>query len=204
MIYLVGGAPRLGKSTVAREAMKRLSVSWESTDTIRSAVNAALSPASRARFLPFASVADHDEVFRRATETIIEQQLTEARTLEGPLEAYLADHAMTDEPIILEGLHLTPAFIKKIAESRPFNNKIRAVMLLAPTTEILLRDIQASHGHHDWLRGKSDETHKAAVEFILQFSKRLESEIDENLVAVIRRSDDFARDTAAAVTALIE
>jgi cytidylate kinase len=38
MIYLIGGAPRCGKTTIAKKLSKKLLISWISADTIESMI----------------------------------------------------------------------------------------------------------------------------------------------------------------------
>ncbi|MSU76415.1 hypothetical protein EXS54_03025 [Patescibacteria group bacterium] len=202
MIYLIGGAPRLGKSSVAKELMKKLSVPWESTDTIRSAVYQAMDPATRDARLPFANVQDHIEVFKRPTDTLIEEHYTEAKSLAASIEAYAGDHVMTDEPLILEGLHLTPGLVKQLQTSDKFHNQTKTLFITVTDKEMLLAGIKASMGHHDWLRGKPADTLTAAVEFIFQFSESLQSEALNEGYEIIERTNDFSKDIKKAVSLL--
>ncbi|KKW32707.1 MAG: hypothetical protein UY76_C0019G0017 [Candidatus Uhrbacteria bacterium GW2011_GWA2_52_8d] len=48
MIYLIGGAPRTGKSIISTLLMRQLFVSWLSTDVLRTIINDATPSEERA------------------------------------------------------------------------------------------------------------------------------------------------------------
>ena len=204
MIYLIGGAPRLGKSSVARELLKRQTIPWESTDTIRSAVNEALAPGARKEKLPFADVDDHTEVFQRPIDTLITQQLTEAESLQGPIRAWMADHVRAGDPATLEGVHLLPSFVARLQRQDVFQGQLRVIFLVADDKDLLVEGMRADTSPHNWLRGKSSETVEAAADFILVFSRRIEEDAQANGFEVITRTGDLSGDIARCTKHLLQ
>ena len=56
MIYLIGGAPRCGKTTFSKRLAAKKRIPWISTDLIESIVAEYMSPAERQKGFPLANV----------------------------------------------------------------------------------------------------------------------------------------------------
>ena len=114
MIYLIGGPPRCGKTTLARHVSRRIGISYLSVDSLESVVYHYLSPAERAARLPELPGGYDARYATNTIDTIIQLYRTRARTLWPALQV-LSHFALAQEqdpriPDLIFGLILVQFF----------------------------------------------------------------------------------------------
>lgn len=97
MIYLIGGPPRCGKTTVAKLLSKKLDIPWISTHTLESIVSVTLKQAYGAEDKGITEAFPKDEI-RKATEHSNDRMYTEY-TPEEIAQAYIKQAGATSEAI---------------------------------------------------------------------------------------------------------
>lgn len=126
-IFLIGGAPTAGKTTVARALGGRLGIPWISTDQIRRIMRAATSRKENPRlFGP--EVHDAQRFLTEfSPEQVVDLAYQEAEAVwPGVRRFILADHLWT-EGFIVEGVNLLPHLIAPDLAKEP---EIQATFLI--------------------------------------------------------------------------
>lgn len=119
--YLIGGAPRTGKTTRAYELAKEHVTKPLSTDAIAGII---METAGRDRYPALFYVRDHQsaESFYRQYDTperALEVGIAAGRQLEEPIIIVLKRLLPDWRTVILEGVAITPAFVERLERAFP-------------------------------------------------------------------------------------
>jgi 2-phosphoglycerate kinase len=180
MLYLIGGAPRLGKSIVAKKLANENRTSWLSTDAL-----CAMLP--NAAGMLFA-----DEVDRPAAD-IVQKLWNEAESMGHPLRLFIEHIAPSQDELILEGVHLLPSLVRHIRDAHPAG--VRSVFVLSSKRDVVLSSLRADTRANNWLRDASDGAREKMADFIVGYSDEVRKRIQpEEHASVFERTGDFQND----------
>lgn len=204
MIYLIGGAPRLGKSIVAKRLMAKLVVSWMSTDALRDVLYETADPERRTALFPFAEDFSADRWLRRTTEEILKDQWHEGESMSKAIRAFVEHQADANEPFILEGVHILPELVGELQKDPKLNGQVRAMFIAGTDASVVQEGLRANKSPSDWLRGASDDVRKAVVSFAVAFSEKVEAEATRFGLPIFERTRNFDADMEAVINTLVE
>lgn len=203
MIYLIGGAPRLGKSILAKALMKRTGTPWLSSDALRSAFYAMTPKEQRDTLFPCEGAEDNDKVFKKSITSTVREQIVEAHLMQKGIRGCLQQHLDTGNPFILEGVHLLPkdvaAFIQRNSAQK---KKIRVLYLVDSDQKNVLRGLLANTDPHDWLKGAKPKTYEKVAEFIVAFNEYIQKEAKKYRLPVFMRTSHFQKDVRVCIKTL--
>ncbi len=115
MIYLIGGPPRCGKTTLARRLARVTGAPLLTIDHLEGAVYHYLPPGERARAMPrFAEATNNDRYAAHSVDEIVAMLRTCAWSM-WPAAHILMHCALEgDRDLILDGYHLEPRFLAEL------------------------------------------------------------------------------------------
>jgi hypothetical protein len=114
MIYLIGGPPRCGKTTLARALSARTGASWLSLDQLESAIIYYIPPPDRAAALPFLPGSIDEKYAAFSPQQFLEQFKAIARTIWPGIHILIHYALEENRDLILEGYQLEPAFLREL------------------------------------------------------------------------------------------
>ncbi len=115
MLYLIGGPPRCGKTTVARQLARMTGASLLPLDNIESAIYHYLSPEERAATMPqFAEETNNDRYSAHTVPEIIAMLQTCARALWPAIHILMHSCLESDRDVILDGYHFEPRVLAEL------------------------------------------------------------------------------------------
>lgn len=183
MIYMIGGAPRCGKTILARRLAKELGISWISADTLESIAKSYVPLEKQAAMFP------KDEI-REKTKSSNDIMYTEF-SADQICDAYIAQSKVTrkavsmliecmisdGEGIIIEGHQLHPELMDELAKNFGAKN-IRAVVLIKNNVDQIVETARAGKETNDWfIKKTTDPTiHYKIAEMIAKYSDYFKSE----------------------------
>ncbi|MFA5062156.1 MAG: hypothetical protein WC526_03345 [Patescibacteria group bacterium] len=195
MLYLIGGAPRVGKSIIAKQLMKEKGIPWLSTDVLRSICYDLTPEELREELYPYVGVTDNDIVFSQPLDVIVKQQITEAESMKPSIETFIKHQIDVRENFILEGVHLLPKHIADFYKENPeLQDQIKVLFIVDTDPENILKGLQMNTSHFDWLSGAKPNTYRAVAEFVAKFSKYIEEEVNKYDMILYSRTSDFVID----------
>lgn len=160
MIYLIGGAPRTGKSTLAKLLVKRDAIPFLSTDVILHMVSDTLPELRLTK--PYADI---PEKF-------------------GPFVANLVKHVQSSHAdYAIEGDLLTPKYVSELQKI----HDIRSCFLGFST--VTLSGIQEHVGENDWLADLSDADRQSLPGQIMERSRSLQRECEQYGIRYVDMAD---------------
>lgn len=174
MIYLIGGPPKCGKTTLAKRLSKELSTPWISTDTLQSVIKLYIDenlidekfPASAQR------CDSNDEKYTTySSDEIIKAYQKQTLTVLPAIDNFIASEIADGTDHIIEGYHLVPCAVDHIKRAYP--NDVKNIFLVRTDKTSLLEDFKKSTTPNDWIieRTQNDETYVKIAEMIAQYSE---------------------------------
>ncbi|MCX6897047.1 MAG: hypothetical protein NTZ16_16485 [Verrucomicrobia bacterium] len=191
MIYLIGGAPRTGKSIVSNLLMRELSIPWLSIDALSTVVHDLTSVAERTEKFPYKGFTSVDQLSESEIQQKVDWQITEANSLQICIDSLVHHQIGVNDNQILEGVHILPQHVRTLLDDPATKDQIRAVFLICEDEAIQLAAMHQNTGHFDWLAGASDETFKSVANFVVAYGQWLKSECDKYQIPYITRGGVF-------------
>lgn len=196
MVYLIGGAPRTGKSIIAHRLMSELTVPWISTDVLRAMVHDLTPEGERLRKFPFKGFDSNDELSALAILEMVRYQVVEAQSLELCLGSLVRHQIAVRDDQIIEGVHLLPEHVKKMMEEPANAEQIKALFIISTDESLQLEAMRNNSSHFDWLSGASDKTYESVAGFVVAYGKWIQEECEKYQLPYFVRRGHFEEENA--------
>ena len=199
MIYLIGGAPRTGKTTLAKRLAKELGIPWISTDALEVMAREYIPEEDFEKYYPYTTLRqekgsrDNDHFYSKHSPKKIVQVLKDQAEITYPaIDAIIANEIDNGNDYILEGYHLLPSFIAKLIKKHGEGN-IKPIFLTRFNPGQFAVDVHKSTTPNDWLLvlTKKEETFVKVGEMVAQYSRIFEEEANKNGFFVLNLDTDF-------------
>lgn len=186
MLYLIGGPPRCGKTTMSARLAKELQVPYFSIDHIASVIPPYIAPERQDESFPLRSLRqkvgnDNDRFFETySAEEIVRVYQRQATTVWPGVRSFI-NYAIEDEhTLILEGWQLLPHFLAEIP-SIERSAHVSIQFLYKIDVEDILSGLKANDPTNDWVlrHTKGDESFMRIAQMISCFGKVIERETGE-------------------------
>jgi hypothetical protein len=173
--YFIGGAPRTGKSTLAKLILRELPAGLISTDEIRTSLRHSV-PASAQPDLYYLDSLNADEakmaeMMRTETFDIIEAADRESAVIWPAVQSFVREHLATGRDVLVEGVAVLPEFIADLN----FDYSVVFLGNQSPAHAALIQDYAREHPD-SWLGGLEPDTIDAFATFSAATSAHIERE----------------------------
>ncbi len=183
MFYLIGGSPRSGKTTIAKNLSKKLGIPWISTDTLESVVMGYVTDDEFDRLFPKTVLRrltnqTNDEMYTTYTsEQIVDAYIEQGNSLAPGIEMFIECEASYNHDYILEGYHILPDLVSKLENK--FN--IKAVFVGREDEVETLESITNHSQENDWVikKTKDAKTYPLIAKTLTVFGSRIKKEAEE-------------------------
>lgn len=183
MIYLIGGAPRVGKSTIARHFAESTLARIVSTDDLENPDD------------PWPSVIFHSDPQKNilTPKERIESVRNEARRIVSNIGDIVDKTIHEHQAMVIEGVHLFPAYVDNF--TRKFgNDTIKAVFIGSTDVEQILAGLARNTSPDNWSEDFDQAVLRQIAVFAKAFSDYLHDESKKYGLIYIERSNDFQKD----------
>ena len=177
MIFLLGGAPRVGKSIISSEIRQKHAVSVVSTDTLSAVLENALSPEATPDLFVFSRfyempVADRVKLMVNDPAELIDYVRRESRVVWKAVETFIRREEDEGRDALIEGAAVLPELVNQL-EDIPYR-----VVFIGNQGSKHKENIKkyAEENEHDWMRGVSDQYVCAFALFVERMSAFIEQE----------------------------
>lgn len=113
-VVLIGGAPRSGKSTVARMLAAKFGYNYLSIDDLGEAIRAVTTKQSHPAFHPMTGYEYKEYYIQLSIEELNADAIAEHHAIWPALESVIRKHALWAEPAIIEGWSLQPEYVASL------------------------------------------------------------------------------------------
>lgn len=209
MVYLVGGPPKCGKTTLAKRFSKKSGIPWISGDILQHIVQDGLTPRELARQFPYSQVkkvtkGSIDTLYKLySSREIIGMYRAAAKAIEKTVGSFVDGVIADGHDYILEGLHIEPEMAAGLIK-RYGKSNIRAIFVVRTNENQFLRDVRKSTTNNDWiLRGaKQAVTGSRIANMICSYGKDVEKKAKKLKLKVFRFDNGFSGRVAQAINYL--
>lgn len=182
MIYLIGGPPRCGKTTLAKALSKKFRIPWVSCDTLESVSSAYMSQDQWSKTHPYSVLRKknrNNDVFYSmySPKKIVGLLTQQAKATFSAIDRFTICEITDENDYIIEGYHIEPRLVAKLIKKYGQEN-IKAVFLTKLDAEKFAQDVKKSTTPNDWLLvlTKKNETFLKVGAMVAEFSRSLEQE----------------------------
>jgi len=209
MIYLIGGSPRCGKTTVAEKLATKTHIPWFPADYLGAAVFQYLTPEQQDDMFPISRVRDEkpgmDYLYTKHTpEEVAGFYRTQAESLWPGLRAFIKYAAMDEQAFILEGYQIWPDLLDELAdETKKF---IKPIFLYKADLAQIEAGFKKSANPGDWLleRTKEEATFAKIALMVAIYGKHTIKEAEKHHMPVFNMDGDFEENIEKIVALITE
>lgn len=194
-VYLIGGPPKCGKTTLAKRISKKLGIPWMSSDTLENIVWAYTPKEQHLALFSHSYLRgdSNDEFYTHHTAEEIVQGYVEQSKATYEAISMMAETYLTDEDdFLVEGYQVTPEIVSRILKK--FGDEhIRTAFLLKRNEEIMLQDFHKSTTPNDWIlrKTKDEATFAKIARMIAMYADFFEQEAKKYNLPVFEMDSDF-------------
>lgn len=183
MFYFIGGAPRVGKTIIAKKLADKLKLSWLSTDTLRGVVR------KTGNFLPDHPInallnkgeEDNQEEFYRDNSSwrTINLQNTESKFVADIVKVFIQESSFLERNFIVEGVALWPPFFD---HEWLDNNAVQFYCVGNTEIKTFSEYSWKNRGPGDWLEKADRKTFERVIRYCADFSKLFHQEAQKKQI----------------------
>ena len=196
MIYLIGGPPRCGKTTLARALSRKLRIPHVPADYLMSVISPYIPGEQMAERLPrwYARVKtgkSNDRLYSEySASEIVGFYVEEAATYWPGIRNFILYALSDSQDFIIEGAQLRPDLVHALLADEGAD-RFRAAFLYKSGPDIA-EGLKASQDPNDWAkRGTAEETYPKIAQMISVFGERVTAMCEEYHLALYDTSADF-------------
>jgi 2-phosphoglycerate kinase len=204
MLYLIGGAPRCGKTTLARQLAQALGCSHVPADYLGSAFANYIPAAELPQRYPAWATATVDQRFATyTTAQIIANYRTKAATVWPGLRAFCEYALAQRHAMVIDGYQLEPRLIQELIDAYP-QLPISAAVLTRTQIDRIRDDLIATTTPDDWIGQSTTQaiTFTRIAEMVSHYSLYFSTEAARYQIASFDMDAGFHNQIAEAVAYL--
>lgn len=153
MIYLIGGAPRCGKTILAKKLAAKKKISWISTDSIWSIIKAVTPEKETKKKFPGFCLACpknkyHFEIYD--PQLLAEKEIIESETIWPGIKAFIKYQIDFKQDFIVEGINLLPKLVNQLKKTNYWKD-IKIVYLVKTDLDKIKQGIPKNKKEFDWI-----------------------------------------------------
>ena len=209
MIYLIGGAPRCGKTTIAQQLSKSLRVSWISADAIESIVASHTPKKDLPKLFPKGVIRhqtrqSNDLMYEQySTQEITDVYIRQSKASWRAIRVLIECSIKEGHDFIIEGHQIHPQLIAQLKEE--FKG-IKGLIIVRTDLDAIVSGALKSTAPNDWFiqKTKNIETYSKMGLMIQAYSQYFIEESSKYHIKVIATDNHFRQQLKKAKDYLID
>ena len=189
MIYLIGGAPRIGKSIIARELANKIDAKFVSTDDLEMPKGG----------LTWPSFSDNPLENTTTPSERVNLQIEISKALEPTIENLITKASYEQKNVVIEGIHLLPSHVVQYIQKY----SAKAIFIGWKDAMAVLAGMAQNDNPNDWLKDANEDVRRQVVGFTVAFSEYIEPEAKKYGLSYIERTENFVEDVKHVISMLI-
>jgi adenylate kinase family enzyme len=182
MIYLIGGPPRCGKTTLAKSLSRTLRCGWIPVDALEIIVSKHTPTEDYKERFPKTVLCeennwDNDPLYDRTpVSEIVDGYRVQGTSSANAIEQFVEHCLYEGHDFIVEGHQLHPSLVAKL--QKRFPAQLRAIFLYKQDVSQILKGFQKNKGSLDWVtqKTKNKQTLSKIADMLSLFGAWFESE----------------------------
>lgn len=202
MIYLIGGAMRIGKSIIGREIAKQSNSSFISTDDICRMVIANISKEEKSEKFPSPAFSANFSENTLSSAERVERQVKSAKSLTPYIEKVIRSAIEENKSIVIEGVHVLPEQVHQLLLDSG-KSQIKYSFLGMMNTESIYQGIVNNTSSENWMKNTPGVVVRQVAEFTRSFSEFIQKECDKYDLKYTERTSNFEEDKRIVIEGLL-
>jgi 2-phosphoglycerate kinase len=200
--YLIGGAPRVGKSHLVLRVIRQHPMFAISADSVRDLLQAALKPSAAPALFELRDISRQEsaisELLKRHPRKAVTLQNDESNIVWPAINALIKSYLEDGQDILVEGVEILPEYLTDI-------NYSHNAIFLGNTSKEHSNEmaIQAHKNSHDWLRKYTDGTIEDWAGLVRRFSRYVEHEANLKGMHYVETNDANFEESMSAAEQLL-
>ncbi|MEA3249780.1 MAG: AAA family ATPase [Patescibacteria group bacterium] len=198
MIYLIGGPPRCGKTTLAERLTREMGMSFISADTLENIAYRYTRQEDVPRLFPKTMMRrgegkSSDVMYsRHSAGQIAQAYIAQSSVTRNAILAVAESSVIDGVNVAIEGHQIHPSVMAELTELHG-SQMVRSLVLLRRDVEKCVADCRKSTAEHDWFIRKAQrpETHLLIARMIVKYGKFFEVEADQYHIPTQELDEDF-------------
>lgn len=182
MIYLIGGAPRVGKSIIAKQFAKSINAKFVSTDDLE-------NPDQGPSVIFYSDPKKNILTPSQRIDSIKQ----EAKQITSKFMDIIDKAVDKPQDTVIEGVHLFPFQVNQ-AIGKFGKTKIKAIFIGSENIDLVLEGMNKNTGPNNWPKDYNQEVLGQIALFTKAFSHYLSTECKKHKLHYKERSNDFQKD----------
>lgn len=211
MIYLIGGAPRCGKTTIAKKISKDLNIPWVSADTLESMVSLYIPKKDIAKHFPKKIVRQktkqsNDIMYNKySAKEIVNLYIKQSKITYLAIKMFAEVSLMEGDDYIIEGHQIHPKLIKEIIIKQGKRN-VKSIIMTRYDMQDIIEGCKKHKAKNDWFlqKTKNKETYTKIAKMISEYSKYFNREAKKYKINIVNVDNNFNKEIRLAVGLLKE
>ncbi len=208
MIYLIGGTPRCGKTTVAKRLAKQLNISWIATDYLTASAFQFIPEHEQGNNFPLSKAYEeygtNDGVYRQySAQEIAGFYKSQAKTMWPAVKMFMRAAVRDGEDFVLEGYHFLPQLVAGLDEEIIKN--IKVVFLYREDVADIETNLRKGSHPEDWAiqNTQNQSTFVKIAEMISTYGLEIKNEAEECNMPVFCMDGSFEINVKKAVDQIL-
>jgi len=196
-IILIGGAPTVGKSTIAAALGKHLDLPWISTDQVRSVMRAVVNRSTHPNLYGPEGMSAEEFLTTHSAEQIVAMEFAQADAAWQANRAFIVKDFVWTNGFIMEGVNIVPHLV-----ARDFGTDLRVqAVFLFDHDEARMRHVIYTRGLSRAARDYADSVKEKEVAWAMLFNQRLEAEAKKHgfPIVEVNKADNDIRAVVKAI-----
>ena len=198
MIYLIGGPPKCGKTTLSKKMSRELGIPWISADTLQVIARKYMNKKDAVKKFPWSAIrrknkSSNDITYGKYTaKEIVELYNVQAEATHDAIDMFSVCEITDGNDYIVEGYQVTPKLVATLSKKYGANN-FKTVFLARKDTQKFIEDCKKSTTPNDWIltNTKQPETYLKIANMISEYSSFFEKESKKYGYRVFNMDQDF-------------
>jgi len=200
MIYLIGGSPRCGKTTLAQFLSRQLSIPWLATDTIESIVSECISSSDFNKTFPKSVMRrqtkkSNDVMYTEFTpKQIARAYIKQSRAVWKAISMLVSCELYEGRSFILEGYHIHPKLVS-ILKKKYGSKNIKAIFLTKTNIENIIAGSINHSSKTDWFVQKTKDynTYMKIAEMVAELGLFFQDQAKKYNFKVLKMDNNFGK-----------
>ncbi len=172
MIYLIGGPPKCGKTTLAKKLSKHLGIQWVASDTLQVVAMDYVwkyAPKKFDELYPHSAMKGetNDQTYALISpKQIAKNYIKQAKASYAAIDMFSICEIKDGNDYVIEGYHVTPQLAARLIKK--YGRKhFRVLFLVKSDVEKFVRDVRESSTPNDWILAKTKEKETFNIQELL-------------------------------------
>ncbi len=209
MIYLIGGPPKCGKTTLAKKLSKHLGIPWVASDTLQVVAMDYVwkyAPKMFDELYPHCAMKGetNDETYAFISpKQIAKNYIKQAKASYAAIDMFSICEIKDGNDYVIEGYHVTPQLAARLIKKYG-REHFRVLFLVKSDGEKFVRDVGKSSTPNDWILAKTQkkETLHKIAEMVNHYGQFFGREAKRYGFKVLNMDDDFGKQLKKAIELL--